>query len=402
MFGSGKKYSQPAQGSFTGKNHVAKVFLSMDNESVGYLAELRPVIEPNLKEIVESFYSHLTVVPEVDSFIKKFSTVERLKGTLTGFLTTLYQTNISQQYLDDKKQIGMVHNRIKLPAEWFILAAGALKHTIIPYIVTAYGSDPKHLIKVLQSFDQVVQLIQAEVNQSFIEAFSTEINKKAELEALMAEQSALVARVQDASQTLAATAEETTASASQMARSAQQIKDASDQAKQEADHARSNALDGEKATKETLAQVAAMVDSNQAAQTKVASLEATSKSVANIVQTITGIADQTNLLALNAAIEAARAGEAGRGFAVVAEEVRKLAEQSRMAQQAATMAKVGVAVKETSERMGQIADSISNNYRQVENINVSVSGLAETSGEIERASDEVANAATNLSAMVVK
>jgi methyl-accepting chemotaxis protein len=63
---------------------------------------------------------------------------------------------------------------------------------------------------------------------------------------------------------------------------------------------------------------------------KISTLGENINNINEITNVINSIADQTNLLALNASIEAARAGEAGKGFNVVAEEIRKLAEQSKI------------------------------------------------------------------------
>lgn len=63
---------------------------------------------------------------------------------------------------------------------------------------------------------------------------------------------------------------------------------------------------------------------------KIGSLGKKVNEITEITNLINEISAQTNLLALNAAIEAARAGEAGKGFAVVSDEIRQLAEQSKI------------------------------------------------------------------------
>ncbi len=114
-----------------------------------------------------------------------------------------------------------------------------------------------------------------------------------------------------------------------------------------------------------------------------ASIQASSRRIADIIGVIDGIAFQTNILALNAAVEAARAGEQGRGFAVVAAEVRHLAQRS-----AAAAKEIKALIDDSVDQVGQGGKLVGEAGEAMDDIVTSVERVAEIMGGIAAASQQ--------------
>ena len=121
------------------------------------------------------------------------------------------------------------------------------------------------------------------------------------------------------------------------------------------------------------------------------------RQIAGKIGIIDDIAYQTNLLALNAAIEAARAGDHGKGFAVVAAEVRKLAERAGQ-----LLDQMVPSIRKTADLVQEISSASREQNTGLEQINLAVGQLAQTTQVNASASEELSSTSEEMSAQAVQ
>lgn len=211
--------------------------------------------------------------------------------------------------------------------------------------------------------------------------------------------------ISSASQQYASTSEELSQGANEQASSVEEVSSSMEQMLANIQQNTESAMTTEKITLGAAKEIKNGSDATNSAAMSM-------KNIAEKIKIINDIAFQTNILALNAAVEAARAGEHGKGFAVVAAEVRKLAENSKMAaSEIDDLSKKGVTISEQAgiklneiqpdiERTAQLVQEIAAASQEqnsgANQVNEAVQQLNSVTQQTASASEELASGAEEL------
>lgn len=304
-------------------------FLALSDVRRKSVKFLHEIYKQHQEYIMDSFYERLFDKPELKKIITEHSSVERLKITFNRHFNSLFEDELSLEYVFTRRRIAITHARIGVLPNWMISAYTLINQLIVPLIVKECGRNQRKMLDTLLAYDSLVTIDIQIIVETYIEIqggsvvnglgeiikYNTQLDQIKGLIQFQEVQQKDVLLANDSMLELDTSIEEIAASVGDISSHTQ---------------ASLIELNNDLTSLQHVTTILQNTDEGQqVVQADVAHLVDRVKSVSKVMELIQGIADQTNLLALNASIEAARAGDSGKGFAVVAEEVRKLADDTK-------------------------------------------------------------------------
>ena len=136
--------------------------ISFTVEDLKLIQAFQTVIEENIEELVEEFYSFMLNIPQLEKIINDNSTVERLRKTLIKHILEIFTKDIDNEYVEKRYRVAHIHFRIGLEPKWYFIAFQNLKNAITKLIYqnAIYKEDQRALIlatnKILNFEEQLV------------------------------------------------------------------------------------------------------------------------------------------------------------------------------------------------------------------------------------------------------
>ena len=277
-------------------------FLRITDADIELLRLSLPTIERNVDSIVDQFYEHILAFGEPQAFFDDERALHRAKTAQREYLLDLFRGNFDDAYIERRLQIGVVHERIGLPAKWYIGGNSVFFQLIVALLARKYRFRSNTLSRCILALNKAMTLDQELVMDTYI---GTVVDKIKGLSNQVLQAIEVLAPAATQAAELAAVAEET-------ARGSEQV-----------------AEEGATIVQQALGGMSQLKQTAEQSVEEVRRLNERISQIGAVIKLLDEFTTDTNVLALNAAVQAARSGEQSSGFSVIAENIRKLADESK-------------------------------------------------------------------------
>ena len=144
-------------------------FFEITDEQLHRLAELRPVLEKRADELVAAFYRHLLSFPATRKLLRDPSVTERLLVVQRAYLLSLATPTIDDAYVEQRRAIGAVHERIGLAPTWYLGAYSLYMSLLSPLITEAFAAEPAKGQALLLTLARRVRLDSALALETYVD-----------------------------------------------------------------------------------------------------------------------------------------------------------------------------------------------------------------------------------------
>lgn len=136
---------------------IRKDFLSLTPEDESTLKRLHTAFLQSAPTMVDDFYRHLMLFPDMRKLIADEETLERLKKTQARYFESLTAGVYDEAYEADRLRVGSMHARIGLSPGWYL---GAYSHYVTELLPRLQNMqlDANERAAAIQAFMKVIFL----------------------------------------------------------------------------------------------------------------------------------------------------------------------------------------------------------------------------------------------------
>jgi signal transduction histidine kinase len=144
-------------------------YISITDEDVVALREVRHLVESRADDFVRIFYDHLLAFEGTRAFLTDESKINRLLKGQRSYLLSLFDAKFDDEYYQFRRLIGHTHFRIGLDFKWYIGAYALYLDFFLPLFQKYYGGDAERMERVSGAFRKATLLDMSIVLEAFHE-----------------------------------------------------------------------------------------------------------------------------------------------------------------------------------------------------------------------------------------